>query len=384
MFTGIYTLTFLLGVFAFGEIIAEKTKALLSTTLVIALTLLVSFWLGLPKDIFTSSAVDTMGMVLVSLLITSMGTSLNIPQLKAQWKTILVSIVGVTIGVVFILLLAPKLIGRDMALAGAPIFAGGNASALMMKEILEAKGLADLYKFSILMLITQSFIGIPIASYLLRKEARNFLKSDSQVLGEQVLEAEGKKLINLPEIFNKPSVIMTKLAMVSILGHLVANFSAGKIHPFISSLILGVIFTELGFLEKDILQKTNSATFIIFTTTVVIFSNLAYTSPQEILDMIFPLFICFLLGIIGVFIAGYLASKLFKISSYMAISLILTCTFGFPTTMLMPGEIAVAIGRTNEERERILNYLLPPMLTAGFITVTVFSVILTGFLINLL
>lgn len=383
MFTGICSLTFLLFIFAFSEIIAEKTKAIFSTTLVIATLLMISFWLGLPKDIFQTSAVDNMGMILVSLLITSMGTTLNFKLLKQQYKTILISIIGVSISVIFILFISPIFIGKGLALAGAPIFSGGNAAALMMKEVFETRGLEELYKFSILMLITQNFIGIPIVSYMLKKEAQIYLDNG---FDENIEEKNSSKdkFIKFPKSFNKPSVIMTKLALVSILGHLLSQFTKGIIHPFITSLILGVIFTELGFLEKDILQKTNSATFIIFTTTVVIFSNLAYTTPKEIFYMIFPLIICFSLGLLGIFIGGFISSKIFNISFYMATSLALTCTFGFPTTMLMPEEIAVAIGKNSEEKLKVLNYLLPQMLTAGFVTVTIFSVVVTGVIINFL
>lgn len=384
MFEGIYTMTFLLAVFAFSEIVAEKTKALLSTTLVIALTLMFSFWLGLPKDIFVSSSVDKTGMILVSLLITSMGSNLDLAMLKKQWKTLLISVFGVSLAVGLMLLVLPNFIGRELTLAGAPIFAGGNAAALMMKEVFFKNGLEDLYKFSILMLVTQNFVGIPLASYLLRKEARLFLENRQDFSQEELVSKERPKPIQLPEIFNKPSVILTKLALVSILGHLVSRFTGGRVHPFISSLLLGVVFTELGFLEKDILQKTNSASFIIFTTTVVIFSNLADTSPREILSMIYPLALTFLVGIIGIILGGYLLSKILKTSPYMTISLALTCTFGFPTTMLMPQEIALAIGRNKEEKLAILDYILPQMLTAGFVTVTIFSVVLTGFLISFL
>ena len=42
-------LTVMLLVFALGEVVAEKTKAILSATLVIAFTLLMGFWFKLPS-----------------------------------------------------------------------------------------------------------------------------------------------------------------------------------------------------------------------------------------------------------------------------------------------------------------------------------------------
>ena len=42
------------------------------------------------------------------------------------------------------------------------------------------------------------------------------------------------------------------------------------------------------------------------------------------------------------------------------------------------------IGRDEREKAAILNYLLPKMLTAGFVTVTIASVLIAGFVVNML
>ena len=52
--------------------------------------------------------------------------------------------------------------------------------------------------------------------------------------------------------------------------------------------------------------------------------------------------------------------------------------------MLIPQEVSEAIGRNDREKAAILNYLLPKMLTAGFVTVTIASVLIAGFVVNML
>lgn len=173
----IYALTILMAIFAFGEIVAKSTKAILSTTLVISLVLMISFWCGLPSDIFDRAGVSSMGMILVGLLITSLGTMMDFSELKRQWKTVLISLAGVVLGVALIIFAGQFLVGKNMALAGAPIFAGGNTAALIMTKAFSDKGIDALGVFCILMLVTQNFVGIPIASVLLRKEAKLFIVS---------------------------------------------------------------------------------------------------------------------------------------------------------------------------------------------------------------
>lgn len=48
----------------------------------------------------------------------------------------------------------------------------------------------------------------------------------------------------------------------------------------------------------------------------------------------------------------------------------------------MPQEVAQAIGETEEEKTAIENYLLPKMLTAGLVTVTIVSVLIAGVAVN--
>jgi hypothetical protein len=118
--------------------------------------------------------------------------------------------------------------------------------------------------------------------------------------------------------------------------------------------------------------------------TVIVFSNLAKTTPQQIIDMSFPLVLSLGIGVIFSIAAGYILGKILHMGFGISASIILTCTFGFPTTMFMSQEVARAVGRTDDEKLAIRNYLEPKMLTGGFVTVTVFSVILAGVVAGML
>ena len=89
-------------------------------------------------------------------------------------------------------------------------------------------------------------------------------------------------------------------------------------------------------------------------------------------------------GVAGTVLVGFFCAKLLHLPFGLAVSFGISCTFGFPTTMLIPQEVSEAFGRTEEEKTAILNYLLPKMLTAGFVTVTIASVLLAGVAVRLL
>lgn len=382
-------LAILIAIFAFGEIVAEKTRAVLSATLVIAVTLLIAFWCGLPGDIFDTAAVTAIANNLIGILITSLGTMIDFPELKRQWKTVVISLVGVIAGVGLIVLVAPFLIGHDMAIAGAPIFAGANTAALLMMDALNSKGLTELSSFVVLILVVQNFVGIPIASQLLRRDARTFLQNPQNLtLYAQKADEDGtaakRKPLQLPAMFDKPSVHLLKLTIIAAISQKAAGLTGGKVHFFVFALLFGILFGELGFLEKSSLPLTGSNTFIIFATTVIIFTNLATTTPQQLLSMIGPMLIVLVLGVIGAFALGTVVSKLLKVTPGLGVSLALTCTFGFPTTMLMSQEVSKAMASNEEERVALENYILPKMVTAGFVTVTISSVLIAGVVVTLL
>ncbi|GMO49796.1 MAG: hypothetical protein Pg6C_12800 [Treponemataceae bacterium] len=385
----IQAIVILLLIFSFGEIIAAKTKAILSTTLVIAVVLLISFWCGLTPKIFELAQISGISGVLIGILLTSMGSLIDFPELKRQWKTVIIGFACVVCAVAAIIVVGIPVIGRQMAIAGAPIFAGANVATLIMTGELTKMNLPQIASFCVLVLVTQNFVGIPIASLLLRKEGREFVKNSENIKRYAKSEeaaggAAKRKLLQLPKFFETPIILLTKLAVVAMVANKISALTGGKLNYLLIAMLLGILLTELGFLENNILAKTQSSAFIIFASTIIIFTTLAQTTPGQMVSMIGPLLLVLVLGAVMVIVVGFLVSKLLKTSPYLGISLGLTCTFGFPTTMLMSQEVANAMGSTEEEKTALRNYLLPKMIVAGFVTVTIVSVLVAGVVVGML
>lgn len=388
--TGIVALTILFCVYAVSELIAQKTKAVFSTVLGIALILLAGFWSGvLPRTLIEDAQISGFGNLIVGVLVVSLGTTIDFPELKRQWKVVVISLCCVICAVGAIILAGSPLMGSELAVSGAPIFAGGSAATLIMTTALKEKGLEYAGTFCIALYVTQKFIGVPIASLLLRRTARQFRDIPELVeeYSRQELPREGGKSagpLALPPQFAKPSVYLAKLGIVAVIAYYAAKLTGGKVHYFVMCLLMGALFFSLGFLEKGILAKTNSSGLITFFATILIFSNLATTTPQQVLSVLPALALTALLGVGGTAAAGFVLGKLLNVPFGLAVSLGISCTFGFPTTMLIPQEVSEALGRNEKEKAAILNYLLPKMLTAGFVTVTIASVLIAGFVVNML
>ncbi len=384
--TPISALAILFCIYAVSELIAQKTKAIFSTVLSIAILLLAGLSGILPRTLIDDAQITGFGNIIAGLLIVSLGTTIDFAELRRQWKVVVTALCGVCGAVSAIVLIGRPFIGSEMAIAGAPIFAGGSAATLIMTSTLKEMNLTTAATFCIVLYVTQKFIGVPIASLLLRRTAK--LIRDDVVLVEQysTLQEENAAAhhgpLHLPKCCERPSMYLAKLAVVAVIAYYASKLTGGAVHYFVMCLIMGAVFFALGFLDKSILGKTQASSLITFFVTILIFSNLAQTTPEQVLSVLPALLTAAACGVFGTMAARCRA--LLRIPISLAAAYGISCTFGFPTTMLIPQEVSEAFGRNEKEKKAILNFLLPKMLTAGFVTVTIVSVLIAGAAVKML
>ena len=100
------------------------------------------------------------------------------------------------------------------------------------------------------------------------------------------------------------------------------------------------------------------------------------------LGYIRPIIIVMVLGIFGTVVTGLLLSRVIKMPASLAIALGLTCTFGFPNTMILTNDVCDALAKNDMEHQALYNVLMPKMLVAGFVTVTITSVFIGSFVLK--
>lgn len=387
---GLAAIVVILIAFAIGDYVSFKTSATFSMLFTTAVIFLVSFWMGLPPTVFNDSGLLTVGVLTMPLLLTNMGTMISLKELAKQWKTVLIALAAV-IGIgVLIYLVGGPIFGKEMAAAAAPPISGGVVAALIVSEAAKAKGLESIAVFATLLLVTQTFFGTPVASFCLKKEAKRVLAlsktSDVEDEVEEIVTEEPKKRI-FPitrKELQTSSILLLKIAIVSFLAVKVSELTNGVVNSLIVCLVFGVIAREIGFLEKDSMTTANSQGFVMICLLTVIFANLSSATPEMLLSLIIPIIGCLVLGVIGFSIFSSIAGKLLGIDKFMAIAIGSTALFGFPGTFIISNEVANAVGKNDEERKIILDAILPKMLIAGFVTVSIASVVLAGVMSKLI
>ena len=372
-------------VFAAGDMISAKTKAIVSMLLVASVVFLAGFWAGIfPTTMFVDSTLLSMAGLLVTMLLVHLGTTIKLRDFGAQWRTVIISALACIAISVAVYFLGQLIIDRTYALVGAPILSGGVVATLQMQEMAQDADLPELAVFATLVMCAQGFVGYPVASLCLKSEAKRLKRSidAGSVTLTPVSAAQTsakKKLIPaLPAKYNTPNVVLAKVILVALLSVTVSGLFHDAVNKLVWCLVFGVLLKELGFLDEDALGKANATGIVMPIITLSIFTNLASATPEMVGNMIVPLLVCVVIGTIAFSLVSILVGKLFGYSWQMSMAIGSSCLFGFPGTVIISNEVSESTGTTPEEKAFINTQIMPKMLVAGMVTVSITSVLVAG------
>ena len=374
-------------VFAAGDMISAKTKAIVSMLLVASVVFLVGFWTGVfPTTLFADSTLLSMAGLLVTMLLVHLGTTIKLRDFGAQWRTVIISAVACIAISAAVYFIGQLIIDRGFALVGAPILSGGVVATLQMQEMAQEADLPQLAVFATLVMCAQGFVGYPVASLCLKSEAKRIkAQLDAGELSvasqdaEKAAAASRKKLIPaLPAKYNTPNVVLAKVVLVALLSVFVSSLFHDAVNKLVWCLIFGVLCKELGFLDEDALGKANATGIVMPIITLSIFTNLASATPEMVVSMVVPLLVVIAIGTVAFAVVSILIGKIFHYSWQMSVAIGSSCLFGFPGTVIISNEVSESTGTTPEEKAYINAQIMPKMLVAGMVTVSITSVLVAG------
>lgn len=379
-------------VFVIGEIVSTVTKAWIPSVFVTAVIMLVGYWTVLPKELISDSLLIPFGSQLgIFLLVTHMGTVISLKQLKEQWKTIVICLVGLAGMCALSMLIAPMFMDRTLVIAGLPPLTGGIVAATVMSDAAAAAGLEVASVFAITMYCIQGFAGYPLTAVCLQIEGKRLLKefrdgkasTDAAAkTGAEAEEATRKTLIPpVPKKFDSSVVVLLKLGIVAWLAFMMGTVKfpgIGTISGAIWALIFGVFFTTIGFLDRQSLNKANSYGIIMFALMMYVFDGLKNCTPDMLISIIGPMLVLIVIGVVGMAIASFIIAKLLKMSFPLAFANGLTALYGFPPDAIITESTCDALAQNPEEKDFLMSKMFPSMIVGGFTTVTITSVFIAG------
>ncbi|MDO5413476.1 MAG: hypothetical protein Q4G31_08375 [bacterium] len=376
-----------------GEVVSTVTKAWIPSVFVTAIVMLVGYWTVFPHELVSDSKLIPFGSTLgIYLLITHMGTVISLKQLKAQWKTIVVCLSGLAGMCVLAWFICPLFMDKTLVIAGLPPLTGGIIAATTMQTAAANAGLEVAAVFAITMYCVQGFAGYPITAVCLQVEGKRLLKefrdggSVPVALAENPMamvdEPDRKTLIPpVPKKFDSAVVTLIKLGIVAWFATLLGGVSfpfIGKISGAIWALVLGVIFTTLGFLDRNSLNRANSYGIVMFALMMYVFDGLKDCTPEMLVSIIDPMLVLIVIGVFGMAVASFIIAKVLKMSFPLAFANGLTALYGFPCDAIITESTCKSLAQTDDEFNFLMSKMFPSMIVGGFVTVTITSVFIAG------
>lgn len=371
--------------FALGDFIALKTRGVVSTfiTAIVVFLLFGSVLKVFPGNLMElsglTSLIPTFGMVLI---LTNLGSTLDLNELKKEWRTILVSLAGV-IGIVIICFtLGQLLFGREKALSSIAPISGGIVATMISSDAANTAGRPDIAAYVASVTALQMLVGLPISSFCLKKAALHYIdkrlhKSDSSDLAKK---RNFRLLPQTPKTFNMPTVHFARLAVIGALAQIFSGMSG--INNTICFLLFGAVAGAIGLVEKNSLKEAGGDGVMLLATYAYVSASFLTMTLSQFASMLIPIFGMLLLGAVGVFVFSGIMGLVFHWDPCLSIATGLSCMFGYPVTYAVSMEVVngttLDANFTELEIQNLTNYLLPKMLIAGVTSVSVASVVLAG------
>lgn len=396
-------LVLLLLILYLGDIVSTRTKAWVPSVFVCAVLFLAGYFTFFPKDIVARAGIPkVVAVMFMYLLVVNMGTLLSVKELLRQWKTIVISLSGIVGIIIVVVIVGYLFFDYNTVIVAIPPLVGGIVSAIIMAGGATKAGLQDLAVFAIIIYVMQGFIGYPLTSIMLKREGRRVLKqyhdgtwntSNDPKSTSNKQETESSDEHPMPKMFamfsasyNTTYFIFLRIAIIGFFAYYVAKVLDPiiSISPFVLCLLFGVIAASCGFLERHPLKKAGGFGLAVMGLMLFIFDTLSQATPEMLVRLITPLVVFILAAVLGMFIFSIIAGKMLNVSREMAFSIALTALYGFPADYIITNEVINNLTKNEKEKEVLTRHMLAPMLIGGFISVTIVSVVLAGFMVNMI
>lgn len=391
-----------LALFAIGDILGVFTKAKLSSVFVALMLFLIGFMTGiLPADIIEQAGLSQLSKWATAYLVFHMGTMINWSQLIREWRSVVMSVIAMGIAVVALFAVVP-IIGKEAAIVSIPVINGGIVATQIMTAGAMEKGLTIAAALGTIVYSIQKFVGTPPGSYHGLREAKKVL---AEYRANKALTESNKETAAASTEKSAVTAIQTKKAKVIFYQKYEKYFTdftclgvsglfawlsqvLGKITPInysIWALVLGATVGYIGLVPPKILEKGKASGLLQMALFASIIPSLATISLSDLVTLGWQTFVVFGAVIGATYLVVYF-TPIWKIvgSKDLSIGISMAQLLGFPATLLVSNEIATAIAETPEEKEVVLNRIMPAYVVAGFVSVTSLSIVIAGIFIKFL
>lgn len=370
--------------FWIGDLCNSKTKGILSGLLMASVIYIIGYLTGIipvtqPADLGLAAMTSLFGQMVI---VANLGTMVSLNDLLKQWKTVLACLFSLVVMAVLVGVVGTALFGREIGLLAVSPISGGAVASAMVAEVATNAGRADLAALAMLFNVVQLLFGVPVSSFLLRKYCTHAVEMgiDKAVADghRQVRQFHFSLLKPVPEKLNTKYLILAKLALVGFAVQLISGATGGSFPSSIAALLLGVVLTEIGFLDRDSLRKSGFYDFFMFAFMAMLVGAFSSLTIDKLIGFILPLVVLLTIGVAALALGSMMMGVVLKMDWRLAASLGPAAMFGYPFSQFLCEDVVRELHLNEEESSKLLGYVMPQMVIAGFVTVTIASVFVAG------
>lgn len=384
--TSVSALAVIAFLFAFGNFISNKTKAYISSLIPAVIIFIILMYSGIiPADICTTSGLTGMlNAFVIPLCVVDVGTKLSIKKILPEWKSF-VTVLAASIGIIIVCFTIGILIlGRQRSIAAIPPLTGALLATTVVQQAAAEAGNNTIGVFAMIVLVLQTILALPVATFALKMYFKDIKKKGIIDNNAPILTDEKEEKYILPRIpksWDSSYMIIFKMAIVAYIGAVVGNGLAAPtkniLSPTLMYVLFGLIASEIGFLERGPLEKSNSVGIIYLALFSVLMSTFSSVTLETLVSQIVPALIVIFIGLIGIAVLSAAAGKLFKVSPWLSIAIGTCCYLGYPGSQIVVEETVRGSDLTDEEKSKITKTVLPKMII-GYLSSAIISIVCAG------
>ncbi|WP_312698941.1 hypothetical protein [Sedimentibacter sp.] len=386
------SLLFFLIIVFLSQLIATKLSSYIPMPLVLGIISIIGFATGLvPKDVIEKSNMIAVGTIAYNMFVVNSGSMIDLKFIR-RFK--IESIICLVSSLAIFLIVGIGMrgaIGKELALLSSGAVIGGGATcAIASYVVMGIKPELAVYPWMIFMF--QGLFAVPAISWALKKEAAvcvNDFRSRNTGVAAFAAPTIGfgtdqTKLYNKVNNRYKTTAYYLAIVMaINVLNKYVHSKLNIGINQNATALLAGFLFSQTGLIEAGPLHKSDSFGLLLLGLMGLMVNTLSKNPLGNILRLIPPMIVMFLVSMAVLTITAIVFSKIYKVSPYGRIAMNLNCIMGFPVNKLLV-ERAARIGETNEEKEYISMKLSPLINIGTMLVVNTISIIITAFAVKLI
>lgn len=364
--------TVFLAVTFIAQALSAQLRAWVSMPFIFGVLFIAAFKLGIfPADIVPATQMMAVGVIAYHLLIIHGGSMLDIGMLRRYPKPVLIcllSSLAMAAGVGFGL---STLLGRQIALIAPGCVVGGGAAAAIASRWVAIQNPA-LTILPWLIFMVQGLFSFPVITLAMRAETRLLLagyrKGESLAARPVIPSQPGRGLAaRMPAAMKTTAYYLGGIMLLGLLNsalHSVVLLPAGiSISPILTALVLGLLASQLGIMERGPLFKSDAYGLLLLGLMGLMANAFAAPSLESIVALLPALLLVCVVSTLLLSVSGALLAKALGLRAQQGIILAVNCMTGYPVQDRLL-QSAQRMGETDAEKA-YLRAELQPLLGIG-------------------